>query len=122
MEPIYRVGFAAVSFYFLTAFGLRFWGRWIGDKSTPEERQPGLPGVRAWFCASNVVIGVCLVLFTSVGFGISPLLVVVLVAALLAAYPILRMESGPLPVSKSPVADDLSAEREKLSLCWKREN
>jgi hypothetical protein len=114
MEPAYRVLAAGVSFYFLTAFGLRLWGRWIGGKSTPEERQPGVPGIRAWFCASNVVIGMAIVLTTWLGFDISPLLMVIIIGALLAADPILRMEASSTPASTTPVADDLSAEREKI--------
>ena len=101
---------------FLTAFVLRLWGRWVGDKATNEEREPGLPGVRAWFSAANIVVGVLLVLTLSAGFDYPALLIAVVVCAALAAYPLLRMES---PVSASvsppaPVADDLSAEREKI--------
>jgi hypothetical protein len=96
---------------FLTAFVLRLWGRWVGDRATPEERQPGLAGVRAWFSASNVVVAVAIVLTTWLAFDVSPLLMVVVVAAALAAYPVLRMESA--PVTSTPV-DDLSVEREKI--------
>ncbi len=107
---------AGVSVIFLAAFVLRLWGRWVGEKATAEERQPGLPGVRVWFSTGNVVVGLILVLTLWFGFDYPALLLAVLVCAALAAYPLLRMES---PVSTSvsppaPVADDLSAEREKI--------
>ena len=102
-----------VSIVFLTAFVLRLWGRWVGDRATPEERQPGVPGVRAWFSASNVVIGVAIVLTTWLGYGVSPLLMTVAVVAALIAYPVLRMESA--PAAPTPIPDDLSAEREKIA-------
>jgi hypothetical protein len=103
---------AGASIVFLTAFALRLWERWVGGKATPEERQPGPAGIRAWFCASNVVIAVGIVLTTWLGFGVSPLLMAVLTAALLAAYPVLRMESA--TSAPGPIADDVSAEREKI--------
>jgi hypothetical protein len=106
-----RLAFA-FAIVFLTAFVLRLWGRWVGDRATPEEQQPGLAGVRAWFSASNVVVGVAIVLATWLGFGVSPLLMTVVVVAALVAYPVLRMESE--PIRPASVADDLSAEREKI--------
>jgi hypothetical protein len=105
-----------VSNVFLTALGLRLWGRWVGDKATVEERQPGLVGVRAWFRASNVSIAVAVIVSTWLGFGVSPLLMAVVTMAVLAAYPTLRMESSAVaPAAPSaPTTDDLSAEREKI--------
>src|SRR5579862_4000666 len=41
-----------------TALTLRLWGRWIGGKATPAEREPGIAGIRAWFCGSNVGVAV----------------------------------------------------------------
>lgn len=101
---------------FLTALVLRLWGRWVGDKATAEEREPGMPGVRAWFSAANIIVGGFLILTLSAGFDYPALLITVLVGAALAAYPLLRMESpaaAPLPVL-APVPDDLSPEREKI--------
>lgn len=108
------IGVAASGIFivFLTAFALRLWGRWIGESATAEERQPGLPGIRAWFCASNVFVGGMIVLTAWLGYDISALLALVIVAALLAAYPLIRMESP--AAAPAPVAEDLSAEREKI--------
>lgn len=103
---------AGTAIVFLTAFTLRLWGRWVGEKATADERQPGMPGVHAWICNSNVIVGLVLVLTLWYGFDLSPLLIAVVIAAALAAYPLLRMES-PAP-APAPVADDLSAEREKI--------
>jgi hypothetical protein len=102
--------------FFLAALILRLWGRWIGEKSTAEERQSGVPGVRAWFSTSNVVVGALIVVCAWQGDGISPVLSIVGVGALLAAYPLLRMESNAVAVAQSPVApqEDLSPEREKI--------
>lgn len=97
---------------FLTAFVLRLWGRWVGEKATAEEHQPGLPGVRAWFSTANVLVGLILVLTLWYGFDFPPLLIAVVIAAALAAYPLLRMEST--AIAPAPVPDDLSAEREKI--------
>ena len=97
---------------FLTAFVLRLWGRWIGGLATDAERQPGVAGIGAWFCASNVFVGVMVVLGLWLGEGVSALLGTVIVGALLAAYPVLRMESAPIAPAAVPV--DLSAEREKI--------
>ncbi len=107
--PYFASGAAMV---FLTAFALRLWGRWVGEKTTAEERQPGLPGVRAWFCTANVIVGLLVVLTLWYGFDLSPSLIAVAVVAALAAYPLLSME--PAPPATPPVADDLSAEREKI--------
>ncbi len=99
----------------IVALALRLWGRWIGGKATPAESEPGVAGIRAWFCASNIGVAVLLVSFGWYGYDVSPLLGAVIVAALLAAYPILRMESSaPAAVTASPVGEDLSAEREKI--------
>jgi hypothetical protein len=107
---------AGASYVFLTAFALRLWGRWIGEKATPEERQPGQPGVRAWFCASNVIVGVFIAVTIWLGFDIPLLLSSVVIGALLAAYPLLQMES-PAPGNRPAVphvTEDHSAEREKI--------
>jgi hypothetical protein len=98
---------------FVTAFALRLWGRWIGDRATPAERLPGVGGIRAWFCASNVVVGSALILCAWWGDDISPLLGVVLVGALLAAAPVARSGS-PANTTAAPVPEDLSPEREKI--------
>jgi len=99
----------------IVALSLRLWGRWIGGKATPAECEPGVAGIRAWFCASNIGVAVLLVDFAWYGYDVSPFLGAVIVAALLAAYPILRMESSvPAAVIASPVGEDLSAEREKI--------
>ncbi|MES2657251.1 MAG: hypothetical protein V4689_01470 [Verrucomicrobiota bacterium] len=127
LVPMFRSGFrhhhdgpevmvsylaAVIAIVFLTAFVLRLWGRWVGEKATHEENQPGMPGVRAWFSASNVAVGVALILALWYGFDISPLLSAVVIGSSLAAAPLLRMES-PAPASAS-LADDLSPEREKI--------
>ena len=103
---------AGVCIVFATAFVLRLWGRWIGGKATPDESQPGQPGVQAWFCASNVVVGLALIILTWVGYSVSPLLTAVAVGAALAAYPLLRMESP--AIATVPVPDHSSGEREKI--------
>lgn len=97
---------------FGTAFVLRLWGRWVGEKATAEERLPGMAGVRAWFSTSNVIVGAILVLTLWFGFDISPLLSVIGIGAALSAAPLLRMESP--TAAPAPVPDDLSAEREKI--------
>ena len=97
---------------FGTAFVLRLWGRWVGEKATAEERLPGMAGVRAWFSTANVIVGALLVLTLWFGFDISPLLTVIGIGGALAAAPLLRMESP--AAAPAPVADDLSAEREKI--------
>lgn len=99
----------------IVALALRLWGRWIGGKATPAECEPGVAGIRAWFCASNIGVAVLLVDFAWYGYDVSPFLGAIIVAALLAAYPLLRMESpAPAAVAPSPVGEDLSAEREKI--------
>jgi hypothetical protein len=120
------LGIASVSLLYplLTAFILRLWGRWVGGKATDEEREPGAAGIRAWFSAANVTIGVLLVLCAHLGYGISPLVSTVIAGAVLAAYPALRMETTASATSAAghaafasvpkPPAEDLSAEREKI--------
>ncbi|MEO7319977.1 MAG: hypothetical protein ABIZ56_13390 [Chthoniobacteraceae bacterium] len=103
---------AGACIVFGAAFALRLWGKWIGGKATVEESQPGQPGVQAWFCMSNVIVGLALVICAWAGHNISPLLTVVAVGAALAAYPLLRMES-PAPAI-SAVPDHSSGEREKI--------
>jgi hypothetical protein len=106
---------AGACIVFLAALVLRLWGRWIGDKATPAERQPGAPGVHAWFSAGNVSVGVAIVIFAWYGFDVSPILTTVLLSAVFAAYPVLRMETpvATPPVSARPV-DGHSPEREKI--------
>jgi hypothetical protein len=102
----------------VAAFFLRLWGRCIGTQATDAERQPGVEGIRAWFCPSNITVGALIVLCAWLGYEISPLWSVVVLAALLAACPLVRMEpptlaaaaAGPAPA----MAEDLSAEREKI--------
>lgn len=113
-EFLFKCVAITAAIVFLTAFVLRLWGRWIGGKGTPQEQQTGLAGVREWFSAANVAVGLAIVLATWFGFGTSPMLMGVVVAAVLAAYPVLRMESpasSPLP---ERLGDDLSSEREKI--------
>jgi hypothetical protein len=93
----------------LAALGLRLWVRWVIGRMTSEERLPGRPGIRAWFCASNVIVGLLVVALAWYGFGASPVVSSVAIAALLAAYPLLRSES-----SAAMAADDLSAERQRI--------
>jgi hypothetical protein len=105
---------AAAAVVFLTAFVFRLWGRWVGEKGTPEEKQTGVAGVREWFCASNVAVGLTIVTTTWFGFGASPMLIAILIAALLAAYPVLRMESAAPASVPAHTGDELSMEREKI--------
>jgi hypothetical protein len=106
---------AGACIVFLTALVLRLWGRWIGDKATPAERQPGTPGVHAWFTGGNVAVGVTIVILAWYGFDVSPILTAVLLCAVFAAYPVLRMETpaAAAPVFAKPV-DGHSPEREKI--------
>jgi hypothetical protein len=101
-----------VCIVFLTAMVLRLWGRWVGGKATADEQQTGLAGVRAWFSTSNVVVGVAIVLLAWFGYDFQPLLAAIVVGGLLAAYPLLRMESPAVP--PGPVPDDLAIGREKI--------
>lgn len=101
------------------AFGIRLWGRWIGGRMTENERQPGRAGIAAWFGIGNVLVGLGIVLTAWMGFKISPLLSATVIAGLLAAYPLLSLESRPAPaggpaILPPPVRDDLAAEREKI--------
>lgn len=104
---------AGLLIVFAAAFIFRLWGRWIGGLATEAERQPGVEGVRAWFSASNVFVGLMVVLCAWLGEGVSPLLGGVGIAALLAAFPVLKMEST-TAAAPAPVSADLSAEREKI--------
>lgn len=97
---------------FSVPFILRLWGRWIGDAATAEERLPGTLGIRAWFSTANVVVGILLVVSAWFGFGIPPFLGAVVVAGLLAAQPLIRIEAPAVAPASTP--DDLSAEREKV--------
>ena len=110
------VGWSAIAagtcIVFATAFVLRLWGRWIGGQATPDESQAGQVGVRAWFCASNVVVGLAIVICAWSGYDVSPLFTAVAVGGALAAYPLLRMESAAPAISVVP--DHSSGEREKI--------
>jgi hypothetical protein len=103
---------ACLLFVFLTALVLRLWDRWICEHATPEERLPGVAGVRAWFSAPNVIVGALLVLCAWAGHDISPVLGIAGVAAVLAAPALLR--AVPAAPSPAPVREDLSGEREKI--------
>lgn len=123
-ELFFGIASVALIYPLLAAFILRLWGRWIGGKATDDEREPGAAGIRAWFSASNVTVGVLLVICAHLGYSISPLFSAVILAAILAAYPALRMEtpsgataavgSAGLASVPKPPAEDLSAEREKI--------
>ncbi len=103
---------AGMCVVFCAALALRLWGKWVGGKTTADESQPGQAGVRAWFCASNVVVGLAIVVCAWSGYQISPLFTAVAVGGALAAYPLLRMESAAPPISVVP--DHSSGEREKI--------
>ena len=94
---------------FLAAFGLRLWGRWINDGMTPAERQPGRLGVRAWFRASNVTVGLLIVALAWYGADVPPIVSAAVIAALLCAYPFCGWSRR-----SPPRTADLSAEREKI--------
>jgi len=100
---------AGACIVFVTGFGLRLWVRWVIGRMSAEERLPGRPGIRAWFGASNVIVGLLIVTSAWYGFGASPLVSSAVVAALLAAYPLLQTEP-----QVAAGGDDLSAEREKI--------
>jgi hypothetical protein len=115
-ETIFPVIAAGACIVFLTALVLRLWGRWIGDKATPAELQLGKPGVHAWFSAGNVAVGVIIVVTAWYGFDISPLLTAVVLCAVFAAFPVIRMEiptTTNTPAS-TPPTDGHSPEREKI--------
>jgi hypothetical protein len=102
-----------------TALVLRLWGRWIGDRATPAECQPGKAGVHAWFSAGNVSVGVAIVVFAWYGFDVSPILTAVLLTAVFAAYPVIRMDAPATAptaprVVPAPPSDGHSLEREKI--------
>lgn len=112
VESVLRLMAGCVFFVFLTALVLRLWDRWMCDRATPEERLPGVAGVRAWFSTPNVIVGALLVLCAWAGHDISPFLGIASVAALLAAPALIRaIPAAPNPV---PIREDLSAEREKI--------
>lgn len=125
-EQILSVAAAGLAFPLLVALVLRLWGRWIGDSMTAEERLPGAVGLRAWFSASNVTVGILLIVCAWWGHDISPMLSGVLVGGVLAAQPLLGLGAGATdstPASANgpglasvprPPAEDLSVEREKI--------
>jgi hypothetical protein len=84
-----------------TALVLRLWGRWIGDS------------------AGNVSVGVAIVVFAWSGFDVSPILTAVLLTAVFAAYPVIRMDAPATAptaprVVPAPPSDGHSLEREKI--------
>jgi hypothetical protein len=100
---------AGACIVFLTAFGLRLWVRWVENRMKPEERLPGRFGVKAWFGAANVTVGLLIVTLAWCGFDFSPLASAAVIAAMLAVYPLLRTEPP-----AAAVVNDLSPEREKI--------
>lgn len=126
VEQILSVIAAGLAFPLLVALVLRLWGRWIGDNMTAEERLPGAAGLRAWFSASNVTVGILLIVCAWWGHDISPMLSGVIVGGVLAAQPLLGLGAsatdstpastqGPgLASVPRPPAEDLSVEREKI--------
>ena len=106
---------AGACIVFLTAFVLRLWGRWVGDKATPSELLPGKQGVRAWFSSGNVAVTIAIVVTAWFGYGVSPLLTAIVICGLLAAHPLLQAETTTVPTpSMQPPVDTHSSEREKI--------
>lgn len=122
LEVEFRLVAAALIGPLLIAFVLRLWGRWIGGRSTPEERLPDAAGIQAWFSSSNITVALLLVLCAWLGQDVPPILTGGILAALLAAQPLLGLGGAtPAPAGgpglasvPRPPADDLSAEREKI--------
>ena len=104
----------------LTAFALRLWGRWIGDSATAEEQQSGKAGLRAWFGTSNVAVSVAIVVLAWYGFDILPLLSAMVIGAILAAYPVVRMETPTM--SATPQGTTFPPSGRKSWQCWRRES
>ena len=118
-EIFLSVAAAGFLYPFAAALILRLWGRWIGGRATPAEREPGAAGIRAWFCASNVTVGALIVVCAWLAHDVSPLLGAIVIATLLAADPLLRMQTAAIAAAETGtstprVGEDLSAEREKI--------
>ena len=61
-DQYFAIAAAGIFIVFAVPFGMRLWGRWVGNLGLTEEREPGVPGVRAWFSRSNIIVGVTLVI------------------------------------------------------------
>lgn len=99
-------------------FLLRMVRKWQGIGLTEAEKQPGLPGIKAWLCPANllwgVAIGICGYLL---GFGFYNVFVIILI--LLAIYPALKTLGAQevnqqKPESGDTVVKSSSEETEKI--------
>lgn len=105
--------FSIMLFFVLCgAFAVRLWGKWIGDRATPEEKQPGTMGLQAWFSFANLGVACGIVAAAWYGLDSNPVLIALVIAALLGAQPICRMEHATEENTDSP--ENLAAEREKI--------
>ena len=114
IEQFLAVTAAGVFVVFAVPFAMRLWGRWIGTRGTPEEREPGVRGIRAWFSASNVIVGVTLVVSAWLGYEVSPFVGAAVVGGLLSAQAVIGMETAARTSGVAEPVKDLSPEREKI--------
>ncbi|MBN1902839.1 hypothetical protein JW926_16065 [Candidatus Sumerlaeota bacterium] len=100
------------------AFLLKIVRKWQGTGLTEGEKKPGLPGFKAWLCASNLLWGVAIaVCGFLLGFGFYNVFVAILI--MLAIYPALKTLSGqesgaPKPESGETVPKSSSEESAQI--------
>jgi len=93
----------------------KLYHRWIGGQFTPEEKAPGVAGVRAWLRGGNLIVAAAIPLFAWLGYGYSfPVILMVTIGALLA-YPLLNFSlTEPIAAPEAPKQPEAPAERERI--------
>lgn len=100
------------------AFLLKIVRKWQEIGLTELEKQPGLPGFKAWLCPSNLLWGIVIAISGSLlGFGFFNIFMIVLI--LLAIYPALKTLGTPEGKELKPETGDTilkssSEETEKI--------
>ena len=105
--------------FFLAAFVVRLYRKWLDGAVTEAERKPGAGGFRAWLSPANLTIAAMVSVFAHFGFGLSLIVGLMLTCLALAAWPLLHQTAterglGPQREITGPAFEDLSAEREKV--------
>ncbi|MEW6239022.1 MAG: hypothetical protein AB1656_26880 [Candidatus Omnitrophota bacterium] len=102
-----------IIFFFAIPLAIKLYDKWINARLTPDEKLPGIDGVRAWLTPGNLICCLGTAYCSWQGYQTNFWGVLVPLLCALIAYPALNIYSQK-SVSKPSPTEDLSQAREKI--------
>lgn len=96
------------------ALAVKLYEKWVNGRLTEAERAAGSTSARAWLSASNLVVAIGIALCAWLGLDYSFWFVLLVVIAMLLAYPLVTALNEESMIAEPAAPDAISPERERV--------